>query len=207
MALSKSQPVYTVDEYLSLERASAERHEYLDGQIYAMAGESGEHADITVNLVFILVSQLKGKECRARSKDTKVRSGPDPKPRQGTSGLYSYPDLVVFCGEPQYHDEFADVILNPTVIIEVLSPATEAFDRGDKFRRYQVWNQSLSDYLLVSQDRPQIEHYARQSTGSWSYDRAEGTEAIVVISSIECMLRLVDVYDRISYSRTDPQAF
>jgi Uma2 family endonuclease len=199
MALSKSQPVYTVDEYLSLERTSAERHEYLDGLIYAMAGESGAHADITANLVFILVGQLKGKECRARSKDTKVRSGPTPKHRQATSGLYSYPDLVVLCGEPQYHDEHADVILNPTVIVEVLSPATEAFDRGEKFRRYQMWNQTLSDYLLVSQDRPQIEHYARQAGGSWSYDRAEGLEASVAIASIGCTLRLVDVFDRIEF--------
>ena len=90
-----------------------------------MAGESGEHGDITVNLVIALGNQLKGTPCRARTKDTKVRSGPSPRGHQNTSGLYSYPDVVVVCGEPEYHDAFTDVILNPTVILEVLSPSTE----------------------------------------------------------------------------------
>lgn len=182
-----------------MERAAEERHEYIDGQIYAMAGESAEHADITVNLVASLVNQLKGSSCRVRSKDTKVRSGPDPKPRHGSSGLFSYPDLVVICGEPLYHDAVADVVLNPTAIIEVLSPATESFDRGEKFKRYQLWNKSLKDYLLVSQDCPQIEHYEKQGQESWIYNRTEGLEASVVIQSINCKLTLLDVYDRISF--------
>ncbi|MBX9695634.1 MAG: Uma2 family endonuclease [Cyanobacteria bacterium] len=156
MAQSKPFQLFTVDEYLEQERSSEVRHEFLDGHIYEMAGESGPHGDITVNLVISLGSQLKGTLCRVRSKDTKVRSGPDPKPYQGTSGLYSYPDVVVVCGEPQYHDDHADVILNPSVILEVLSPATEAFDRGKKFTRYQIWNSTLSDYLLVLQNSPKL---------------------------------------------------
>ncbi|MBX9691052.1 MAG: Uma2 family endonuclease [Cyanobacteria bacterium] len=202
MTLSKSVPLFTVDQYLALERSSEERHEFLDGQIYAMAGESDEHADITVNLVAGLANQLKGTPCRVRTKDTKVRSGPAPKPHQATtSGLYCYPDLVVICGEPQYHDEHRDVILNPTVILEVLSPSTEAFDRGEKFSRYQMWNPSLKDYLLISQDQPKIEHYARHSDDSWRYTLVQGLHNIIVIPSINCTLQLSDVFDRITFSQ------
>jgi Uma2 family endonuclease len=199
MASPKRQLIYTVDEYLALERAAEERHEFLDGRIYAMAGESSEHGDISVNLVATLVNQLKGTPCRARTKDTKIRSGPDPKPRQGASGMFSYPDVVVICGEPEYHDGYTDVILNPTVIVEVLSPETEAFDRGEKFTRFQAWNATLTDYLLVSQDQPQIEHYSRQADGGWSYHRYPGRDNSVAIPSIECTLRLVDVYDRVAF--------
>jgi Uma2 family endonuclease len=199
MASSRRQAVVTVDEYLTLERAAEERHEFLDGRIFAMAGESGEHGDISVNLVATLASQLKGTPCRARTKDTKVRSGPVPQPRQSTSGMFSYPDVVVICGEPEYHDAYTDVILNPTIIAEVLSPATEAFDRGEKFKRYQMWNPTLRDYLLVSQDQPQIEHYSRQGDESWSYRRYAGLESNVAIASIHCTLNLADVYDRVAF--------
>jgi Uma2 family endonuclease len=139
MASRRLQPLHSIEEYLALERASEERHEYLDGLVYAMAGESGEHGDISVNLVREVSVQLRGTSCRARTKDTKVLSGPRPIHTRSKQGLFSYPDLVVICGEPQYHDEFTDVILNPAVIIEVLSESTESFDRGEKFHRYQVW--------------------------------------------------------------------
>jgi Uma2 family endonuclease len=199
MGLPKPKPMYTVDEYLVIERASQERHEYLDGQIYAMAGESGEHGDISANLIATVVIQLRGTPCRARTKDTKVRSGPAPTLGRSTSGLYSYPDVVVVCGEPEYHDAHTDVILNPSVIVEVLSPATEAFDRGEKFARYQTWNPTLNDFLLVSQDQQQIEHYHREADSRWSYHRHTGLESSVPIPSIECTLKLADVYDRIAF--------
>jgi Uma2 family endonuclease len=199
MALARTQLFYTVEEYLALERVSEERYEYLDGQIYAMAGESGGHADICTNLVGELRSQLRGGPCRARSKDTKVRSGPDPKLRRTTKGLFSYPDIVVICGEPQYHDEHRDGILNPTVIIEVLSESTEAFDRGEKFLRYQLWNPTLTDYLLVSQSSPIIEHYVRQPEGGWLYYIYQGLEQRLSIKSIGCPLWLAEVYDRVVF--------
>lgn len=198
MALSKTEPLFTVDEYLALERASEERHEYMDGQIYAMAGESLEHGVISVNLVAILVNQLKGTSCQVLTKDTKVRSGPEP--RSGSyGGLYSYPDLVVFCGKPQFHDEKADVILNPTVILEVLSPHTESFDRGEKLTRYLKWNLTLKDYLLVWQRRPQIDHYSRQADGSVSCSLVEGISSSIAIASINCTLSFADVFDRITF--------
>jgi Uma2 family endonuclease len=200
MGIPKLEPRFTVDQYLASERQAEERHVYLDGAIYAMAGESSEHGDITVSLVLILGAQLRGTSCRVRTKDTKVRSGPEPMPGSSTSGFFSYPDVLVVCGELEFHDSFEDVILNPKVIIEALSPSTEAFDRGEKFNRYQSWNPSLTDYLLVSQEQPRIEHYHRQADGSWTYQRYEGLEAIVPLPSIGCSLRLAEVYDRVVFA-------
>lgn len=205
MSVAQSEPRYTVEEYLVLERDSEERHEYLDGQIYLMAGESPEHADICTNLVRELATQLRDTPCRVRSKDTKVRSGPSPVPRKSAKGLFSYPDLVVICGEPQYYDEIRHVVINPTVIIEVLSDSTEAFDRGEKFLRYQNWNPSLTDYILVSQFAVIVEHFARQPDGSWSYQVYQGLDQSLVIKSIDCRLQLSEVYDRIVFS-SDPEA-
>jgi Uma2 family endonuclease len=189
---------YTVDQYLAIERAAAERHYYLDGEIYAMAGESDAHGIITVNLVGILFNQLRGTACKVRTKDTKVRIGPILSGGETARGLFSYPDVLVICEEPQYHDALKDVILNPKAIFEVLSEKTEAFDRGEKFTRFQTWNPSLTDYLLVSQDRAQVEHFTRQPDGSWSYRLATGLDAAVVIATIRCTLKLSEVYERIA---------
>jgi len=184
-------------EYLALEQKAVERHEYLDGQVFAMAGESGEHADISANLVALLVTQLRGTPCRARTKDTKVRSGPSIASAESYQGLFSYPDVVVICGEPEYYDDHQQVITNPTAIVEVLSPGTEAFDRGEKFNRYQLWNPTLADYVLVSQDKAQIEWFTRQADGKWLYSIHRGLEASVEIASIGCSLSLSEVYERV----------
>ncbi len=200
MPAPRLNPRYTVDEYLAMERVAEERHVYLDGQIFAMAGESLPHGDVSVNLVASLVFQLKGKPCRALSKDTKVRSGPIPESGRGTKGMFSYPDIVVICGEVEYHDAFKDVILNPKAILEVLSPATEAFDRGEKFTRFQTYNPTLSDYVLVSQDKPQIEHFAKTVDGQWTYQLHAGLDGVVVIASIGCTLQMAEVYDRIVFA-------
>ena len=128
MVSSPSQPRYTVAEYLALERESEERYEYLDGEIYLKAGESPEHGAICMNLSASLGSQLRGTPCQAFSKDTKVRSGRAPLAGHTTKGMFSYPDLLAVCGDLQFHDQFRDVLLNPAVIIEVLSDSTEAFD-------------------------------------------------------------------------------
>ena len=200
MSMPKPRTRFTVDEYLTLERASEVRHIYLDGELYAMAGESSSHGDITLNLSGLCYNQLKGSPCRARSKDTKVRSGLTPLSGHGMEGFFSYPDIVVICGELEYHDAYRDIVLNPTAIMEVLSPSTEAFDRGEKFTRYQTWNPTLTDYLLVSQDRPQIEHFQRQQDGSWSYHRYAGLDSSLTIASIHCTLKLTDAYDRVVFA-------
>jgi Uma2 family endonuclease len=198
MAIRRSQLLYTIDEYLTIERQSEDRHEYLDGNIFAMSGESDAHGEISANLSFIIGSQLRGTPCRMRIKDTKVRSGPTPH-SGSTKGLFSYPDLVVICGELKFHDGHQDVVLNPTAIFEVLSESTEGFDRGEKFHRYRMWNPTLSDYLLVSQARPAIEHYIRQADGSWLYHFYSDLKYRLFIDAINCELRLPDVYERIVF--------
>ena len=187
-------------EYLALGRASEERYEYLDGQMYAMAGESPEHGDICSNLVIEVGSQLRGSPCRVWTKDTKVRSGLIPQMRRIFKGLFSYPDLVIVCGEPQFHDAYRDVLLNPTVLIEVLSPNTEAFDRGEKFRRYCIFNPTLSDYVLVAQDQPLIEHFVRQEHEQWLLAASvSDLSGSVSLASIQCTLPLTNVYDRVVF--------
>jgi len=199
MATPQAQLTFTADDYLALERASEERHEFLDGQIYAMAGESPDHGTICSNLTIAIGSQLKGTPCQVWSKDTKVPSGPLPLAKWRTKGLFSYPDLVVVCGESDYLDEHRDVLLNPRVIIEVLSPATEAFDRGEKFLRYQSWLPTLSNYLLVSQSSPMVTHHVKRDDGGWSLYFCEGLKESLLIQSINCSLVMADVYDRIEF--------
>ncbi len=203
MSMPQPQPLFTVDEYLAFERAAEDRHEYIDGHIYAMAGESPEHGDISANLIIALGTQLKGKPCRLRTKDTKVRGGPMPLSGRGRRGTFSYPDLVVICGEPEYHDAHGDIVSNPTAIVEVLSPSTENHDRGVKFARYQMWNPSLTDYLLVSQIEPHVEHFRRHPDGVWTFQRHLGLASRVEIPSIGCVLNLTDVYDRIAFRPSD----
>jgi Uma2 family endonuclease len=197
LSLPQSRVFYSADEYLALEREAVERHEYLDGEIYEMAGESPEHGTICTNIGGQLYNQLRGKDCRVFSKDMKVRSGPTLR-RGAFKGLFSYPDLVVVCGELKFLDDRRDVLLNPTVIIEVLSPSTEAFDRGEKWARYQTWLPELSDYVLVSQSAPRIDHY-RRARGEWIYTLADGLEGRLRLDSIDCELLLADVYDRIVF--------
>jgi Uma2 family endonuclease len=190
---------FTVEEYLTFERAADECHEYLDGVIYAMAGESPDHGRICMNLTATLVPQLRGSACEAFSKDMKVCCGPY---RAHTrEGLYAYPDLVV-CGAIQFHSQAQDVLVNPTLIVEVLSPSTEAFDRGEKFRRYRAWLPTLTDYVLVAQDRPVIDHYQRTTTGRWELETLEGRDAHLHLPGIDCTVPLVEVYERVVF----PQA-
>src|SRR5499426_3673308 len=193
MALSQAEILHTVAEYLAFERSADERHEYLDGYLYAMAGEGLNHGTICTNLVGTLQVQLRGTPCLLLSKDMKVRSSALPQTSRFRKGLFSYPDLVIVCGEPLFHDVHRDALLNPKIIIEVLSPSTEAFDRGGKFLRYQTWNPTLTDYVLVSQNAPILEHFIRRDDGSWSYYVYQGIERQVSIASVDCTLRLADV--------------
>ena len=148
-------------------------------------------------LIGIIGLQLRGTENRVRAILTKVKSGA-LKERFG-KGMISYPDLVVICGEPEYHDKHKDIVLNPAVIIEVLSETTEEFDRGVKFMRYRNFNDTLTDYILVSQDEPHIEHYIRQKNGDWLLKEYYGLDAEFRIDSIDCSLNLKDIYDRIEF--------
>lgn len=192
---------YTVEKYLELDRDGEERYEFVDGQVFLMAGESGRHGDISVNLTTEIGFQLKGKNCRARAKDTKIKSGGFAETKgNSTKGMFSYPDLVVICGEPEYHDKFTDIVLNPKVIVEVLSDSTEVFDRNNKFTRYRMFNPTLTDYVLVSQDKPMVEHFVRQDDDGWKLYIFIGLDKNFKIESIECELKLADIYDRVEFS-------
>ena len=199
MAFAKlrSKPRYTVEQYLEWERQADERSEFVDGEIYALAGESGAHADISMNLAVLLGTQLKGGECRARTKDTKVRSGAVKE--QFGRGMISYPDMVVICGEPEYHDAHKDIVLNPKVVFEVLSESTEEFDRGTKFMRYRNFNPTLTDYFLIAQHEPHVEHYLRRENGEWLMREYDGLDTKFTIDSINCSISLSDLYDRVEF--------
>lgn len=199
LAKLKTKPSFTFAEYLEIDRATEERYEYIDGEIFLMAGESGAHGDISMNLAGIFYAQLKKSKCRGRLKDTKVLSGAEAKKDFLTKGMFSYPDLVIICGEPQYHDKHADVITNPQAIVEVLSESTEGFDRGEKFIRYRMWNPTLIDYILVSQNVPRVEHYIKQENGSWVLREYHGLDKSFTIESIEVTLNLAEIYDRIEF--------
>lgn len=189
---------YTIAEYLEFERAAEERHEYVDGEIQLMAGESPWHSVIKANLIVEVGMQLKGTGCLVFSPNMKIRSGEQLAPHS-VKGLFSYADLSVVCGAPHFHDDFGDVLLNPKVIFEVLSPSTESFDRGEKFQRYRTYNESLTDYVLVWQTRPMIEHFQRQPHGQWLMSEAIGLAAELHLASIACRLRLAEIYALVTF--------
>ena len=180
----------TPADYLALERQAETKSEYLNGHIYAMSGASRSHNRITINLARRLGNQLSGSPCEPFVNDMRVKVNP--------TGLYTYPDVIVVCGEPQFEDADVDTLLNPKVIIEVLSDSTEAYDRSGKFAHYRAL-ESLTDYLLVAQNQPRIEHFARQTDRSWRYSVADGLEAEIELATIDCVLRLAEAYERVTF--------
>jgi Uma2 family endonuclease len=189
MAIQIKTPIYTPDDYLALERTAEYKSEYLNGQIYAMSGGSPEHSRIGANVIAAMTLHLQDKPCGVFTSDMRIRTSP--------MGLYAYPDLSVVCGEPEFHDEKRDILTNPVLLVEVLSPSTEAFDRGRKFAMYQEL-ESLTDYILVAQDEARVEHYARKSRDHWLLTIARGLESEIYIASLECALHLSQVYAKIS---------
>lgn len=183
-----AQPRLSVEEYLEMERTSEVRHEYYDGEVFAMVGATEAHALIVTNLVLSLGNQLRDGPCRTYANDMRVRVE--------ESGLYTYPDLVVVCEEPAFLEtEHRNTLLNPQLLVEVLSESTEAYDRGRKFTHYRSLH-SLTDYLLVAQDQARIEHYERQDDG-WLLTEAAGLDATLELPSFNCELALAEVYERV----------
>jgi Uma2 family endonuclease len=198
MAAPQEKLLFTIEEYLEFERAAEERHEYIDGHIYKLSGESLEHSTINTNIIGELRSQLRGKPCRVLSPNMKIRSGPFFKEQKTRKGLFSYADVSVVCEEPRFHDQHRDVLLNPTVIIEILSASTEEYDRDEKFRRYRTHIETLQDYALVSQTIPWIRLYSRHHQG-WLFTDAAGLEEAIYLPSIDCRLLLAEVFDRVAF--------
>jgi len=188
-----SVPTYylTPEEYLALERKAEFKSEYVDGVVYALAGASSRHNLIGANVIINLGGQLKGSPCKVYPSDLKVGVP--------SSRRFFYPDVSVVCGDDEFPDDENDVILNPTLIVEVSSETTAAFDRGKKFLSYQQIA-SLQDYLLVSQDEILVEGYSRQGNDTWLYTKVTGLEGSLTLPSIECKLALKDVYDKATWN-------
>jgi len=183
----------TPAEYLRIERAAEWKSEYIDGEMFAMAGASRHHVLITGNLTRELGIQLEHGPCTVYPIDLRVAT--DPKRH------FTYPDVVVLCDPPQYIDDKPDTILNPKVIAEVLSDSTEKYDRGAKSQRYRAVP-TLSEYLLVSQDRVHIELYTRQSDRGWSLHEWSDPAAEIELVSLGCRLRVAEVYAKVNFSES-----
>ena len=191
VAKRKTETFFTPDEYLNFERESDSRHEFLDGEVYQMAGEFLPHSRICVNLSGEARNRLKGKLCEPLSPNMKMRTS--------SASLFAYPDLTIVYGEPEFHDRKKDVLVNPQVIFEVLSPSTASYDRTTKFQKYRMGNETLTDYILVAQDAPFVEHFTRQADNNWVYRSFSELTDVLHIETIDCELSLREIYDRVEF--------
>lgn len=187
MSSLAAETFFTPEEYLTIERKAIVKSEYLRGQIIAMSGASLAHTRIIADIVTELNIQLRGGACEVISNDMRVKTG--------AKDAYFYPDVVVFCGEPEFEDNVFDTLLNPRLVIEVLSPSTEVFDRGEKFTAYQELV-SLQEYILVSQDRIRVEQY-RLTQMQWVATEFRRYEDVLPLVSIGCELPLENIYRRL----------
>jgi Uma2 family endonuclease len=182
-------PTLSFDDWLEGERASLEsRSEYVAGEVFAMTGASAEHNAIVMNIGSELRAQMKGRPCQVYANDMKVLIQ--------SADASKYPDLVAFCGAPEFHDGRRDVLLNPALIVEVFSDSTEAYDRGDKFFLYRQIP-SLREYLLISQHRVLVELFTRGEDNRWTLTEFNSLEDQVPLTSVECDLVVSEVYDKV----------
>lgn len=183
----------TISEYLARERDALEKHEYRDGEVVAMSGGSVRHSLISANVVGELGNRLKGKPCRAFDSNLRVHIQ--------RSVLYTYPDASVICGTPQVDpdDPLKETVINPSVIVEIISPSTEAYDRGEKFNWYRRLG-SLKQYILVSQSIPQVELFMRSDDGTWLYTIFAEMEATAQVQSLGITLPLSEIYAGVDFS-------
>jgi len=181
---------WTEAEYLAFERASKEKHEFIDGEIVSMSGASEPHNRIVTNVSVSLYNQIGERPCSVYTSDMRVRI---------SRRQYTYPDVTIVCGVSVLaEDDDQDVMLNPTVIIEVLTPSTQGYDRGDKFTLYRTLP-SLQEYVLISQNRIQIERYTRQPDNLWLFADTQQIDGFLSLTSIGCILSAKDVYRRIQF--------
>lgn len=185
---SQPKTYLTPEEYLRIERAAETKSEYFDGEVFAMTGASRKHNLIALNIAAELRQQLKRQPCETYAGDMRVRVP--------ATGLYTYPDVVVVCGEPLLDDDEFDTLTNPTLLVEVLSKSTASYDRGDKFMHYRSID-SLTEYLLVAQNECRVEHYTKQADGRWVLEETRALDATINFASINCQLVLKEVYDRV----------
>ncbi|MCG3197883.1 MAG: hypothetical protein GHCLOJNM_02377 [bacterium] len=181
---------YTPEEYLALEREAQSKSEYYAGEVFAMSGATEAHVLIVGNVFAKIHAKLMGRSCKVYMSDMRVKVS--------ETGMYTYPDLSALRGEPRFEDNLHDTLLNPTVLIEVLSKSTESYDRGARFGHYRAI-ESLQEYVLVSQESPRVELFTRQPRGGWLLTDAIGLEASLRIASLDCDLPLAEVYDKVTF--------
>ena len=181
---------FTAEQYLALERKADFKSEYDGGFITAMAGGSPEHNTIAVNLSREISLQFKNRPCRAFMADVRLCVSP--------TGLYTYPDVMAVCGKPRFHDDDANTLLNPTMIVEVLSSTTESYDRGRKFGHYQRLD-SLQEYVLVAQDEIRVERFTRRGD-DWVLSVFTSLDDTLRLASIDCEVPLREIYDKVEFS-------
>jgi Uma2 family endonuclease len=201
MALAKPERRLTEAEYLEIERRADFKSEFFEGEMFAMSGGTRWHSIITANLVRALGNKLSHRGCVIFDSNMRVKVG--------ETGLYTYPDVSVACEEQQFVDGEMDTLLNPTLIVEVLSESTEKYDRGAKFRQYQSIP-SLQEYLLVSQDAPRVELFVRQPNGKWLLQQAEGVDGKLESPTLRVVLELSEIFANVRFEpralreRTEP---
>lgn len=183
-------PRLTPEEYLEIERAAEFKSEYYNGRMHAMAGGWFPHAQIIGNLIGELHAALRKRPCSVTPSDLRLRVS--------LQGLYTYPDVIVVCGPPQFADEKSDTLLNPTLIAEVLSPSTEAYDRGFKAVQYRTL-ESLQEYALVSQAEPRVEVFRRQTGGGWLLSEYAGLDGLCRFESLACEIALTGIYAKLTF--------
>ena len=182
---------YTLEEYLELERTSEERFEFWNGEVFCMSGASPEHERILRNMLVYLTLKIGGRGCEAFTSNIRIKVP--------TAPPYRYADLSALCGEAQFEEiGGVDALVNPQLIVEVLSPSTEAYDRGDKFTHYKSIP-TLSEYLLVAQHRPHVTHLYKQADGTWIHAEANDLAATVELVSLDCALPLNEIYRGVSF--------
>lgn len=180
---------YTAQEYLALERAAETKSEYYQGEIIPMTGASRRHNLLVTSLIVALYNQIGECHCEVYPSDMRVAIPAE---------TYTYPDVVVACDPPQFEDAQVDTLVNPTVLVEVLSQSTENYDRGRKFQGYRTIN-SLTDYILISQDRCRVEQFTRQPDDFWLYKAYEEMTDTLQIQSIDCAIQLQNIYEKLSF--------
>ena len=185
---SQRKTLLTPEEYLAAERKAETRSEYFAGEVFAMVGASKRHNLIAANIIRVLGNELLERPCNVYPSDMRVKVS--------ATGKYAYPDVVVSCEPELFDDAENDTLLNPVVIVEVLSASTEAYDRGKKFEQYQQIT-SLTEYLLVAQEPYRIEQYVRQSDKEWRYSEHHDAEDVIKISVIGCEIALNDAYAKV----------
>jgi Uma2 family endonuclease len=185
---SQLQKLLSAQDYLALERQAEFKSEYFAGEVFAMAGASQRHNLIATNIIRTLSTQLLERNCNVYPSDMRVKIS--------RIGKYTYPDIVVACGDELFEDGQNDTLLNPVLIIEILSDSTEAYDRGKKFEHYQSL-ESLQEYILISQDPYRLERYVRQDNRTWTYTEFHLVDDVATLPTVGCTLSLRDVYAKI----------